>query len=97
MFRRRPVICAGIVPTRLPVKNLIGPQVRRLRNAAGMSQREFAEKCQLKGWDISRGVVAAIEGQVRCVTDAEFVNLSRVLGVPLQTLLPPAVVRRLSS
>jgi len=32
----------------------------------------FHHKSQRKRWDISRGVVAAIEGQVRCVTGQAF-------------------------
>jgi transcriptional regulator with XRE-family HTH domain len=74
-----------------PPKNLVGPQVARLRYQAGLSQAEFAAKCQRMGWDISRGIVAGIEGQVRCVTDFEFVQLARALGVPLAGLLPEAL------
>jgi hypothetical protein len=33
-------------------------------------------------------MVAGIEGQVRCVTDREFVLLAKVLSVPLDGLLP---------
>ena len=40
------------------------------------------------GWNISRGVVAGIEGQVRCVTDLELALLARVLGTSLDELLP---------
>ena len=68
-------------------KNIVGPQVARLRYQAGLSQTEFATKCQLAGWDASRGIIAGIEGQVRCVTDREFVLLARVLGVSLENLL----------
>jgi hypothetical protein len=49
------------------------------------------------GWDISRGIVAAIEGQVRCVTDTEFLNLARALDLPLETLLPDSAKRQLRS
>ncbi|MGB8352295.1 MAG: helix-turn-helix transcriptional regulator [Chthoniobacteraceae bacterium] len=69
-------------------KNIVGPQVSRLRSQMKLSQAAFAAKCQRKGWDISRGIVAAIEGQVRCVTDEEFVLLAKMLDVPLEALLP---------
>jgi hypothetical protein len=59
-----------------------------LRYQVGLSQAAFAAKCQRMGWDISRGIVAGIEGQVRCVTDIEFVQLARALGVALEALLP---------
>ena len=47
-------------------------------------------------WDISRGVIAAIEGGVRCVTDTEFVNLARALNIPLEALLPDKVRRQVA-
>jgi transcriptional regulator with XRE-family HTH domain len=85
------------VPTSVQPKNLLGPQLSRLRYQAGLSQTQFAAKCQRMGWDISRGIVAAIEGQARCVTDAEFVHLARILRVPLEALLPEASKRQLRS
>ncbi len=68
-------------------KNIVGPQVARLRYQLGLSQVELAVRCQLAGWDASRRIIAGIEGQVRCVTDREFVLLARVLSVSLETLL----------
>lgn len=70
-------------------QNIIGPQVARVRYQQGLSQTELAAKCQLAGWDASRGIIAGIEGQVRCVTDSEFVLLAQVFGVSLESLLPP--------
>ena len=69
-------------------KNIVGPQVARLRYQLGLSQTELAAKCQRAGWDASRGIIAGIEGKVRCVTDKEFVLLAQVLSVPLDGLLP---------
>lgn len=74
-----------------PPKNLVGPQVSKLRYQHGLSQSELAAKCQRMGWGISRGIVAGIEGQVRCVTDLEFALLARVLGTNLDELLPKSV------
>jgi len=76
------------MPKKPSPKNIGGPQVSRLRNERGLSQAAFAAKCQRMGWDISRGIVAGIEGQVRCVTDLEFVRLAQALGVSLEALLP---------
>lgn len=69
-------------------KNIVGLQVVRLRNEAQLSQAGLAAKCQRMGWDVSRGIIAAIEGRVRCVTDQEFVLLAHVFGVSLEELLP---------
>lgn len=67
--------------------NIVGPRVRKLRNTAGLSQAKLAEKCQLKGWDITREGIAKIEGQVRHVDDSELVYLCKVLHVDPKILL----------
>lgn len=73
-------------------RNIVGPQVMRIRNAKGMSQADLAISCQLAGWDISRGVVARIEGGVRCIADFELIELSRVLQVPIPDLYPASAL-----
>ena len=70
------------------LQNLVGPQVRRLRMAAGLSQEAFAAKLQLAGWDISRAGLSKIESRLRRVNDAETYLLAKVLGCPLADLFP---------
>jgi transcriptional regulator with XRE-family HTH domain len=70
------------------VRNLIGPKVRMLRNQQGLSQAKLAAKCQMAGWDVSRDMIAAIEGQVRRVTEIELVGLAKILNVCGDSLLP---------
>ena len=72
-------------------RNLIGPQVRRFRCEAGLSQPVLAGKCQRIGWDVGRDAIAKIEGRTRCVSDSELVFLSRVLGCSLLDLYPENV------
>jgi hypothetical protein len=69
-------------------KNIVGPQVRKFRDQYGWSQGMLATKCQLIGWDISRSIVAAIEGRVRWVGDFEMVILAKALRVNPLELLP---------
>jgi transcriptional regulator with XRE-family HTH domain len=69
-------------------RNLVGPMVRKLRYQQKLSQAELAAKCQLLGWNVSRDIIAAIEGQVRCVTDVEIVGLATAFRVPEIQLLP---------
>lgn len=76
-------------------RNIIGPQVRRLRYERDLSQPALAAKCQLLGWDIARDTIAKIEGQNRWVGDAELVHLARSLGVPLEKLYPEPIRRAL--
>lgn len=69
-------------------RNIVGNQVMLLRNERGWSQEKLAAVCQLKGWDVSRGVIARVEGGVRWVADFEVLKLSAALRVPVPELYP---------
>ncbi len=69
-------------------QNLVGPQVRRLRIDAKLSQEALAAKLQLAGWDLSRGGLSKIEAGLRRVNDAEVWMLARVLSCALLDLFP---------
>ena len=66
--------------------NVIGPQVRLLREQQQLTQEALAAKCNLAGWNISRGTLAKIEAKVRRVTDDEVALLARVLQVDIKRL-----------
>ena len=69
-------------------RNMIGPQLRRLRVERKLSQPRFAALCQRNGWDLSRDTLAKIEGQTRWVSDFELVFLADMMGVSVTDLLP---------
>lgn len=69
-------------------RNIVGHQVMLLRNARGWSQEKLASVCQLAGWDVSRGVIARIEGGVRWVADFELLKLASALRVSVPELYP---------
>lgn len=66
--------------------NVVGPNIRRIREAQGITQEELAARCNLLAWDVSRGTLAKIESQVRRVTDEEAVLLARALKVGIQEI-----------
>ena len=68
--------------------NIVGPQIRKRRSDLGLTQEALATRCQLKGFDISRGTLSQIEAQLRCVTDDELLALARVLKVTTDSLYP---------
>ena len=68
--------------------NLVGPQVRKQRYNLGWSQAKLATKLQLKGLDISREVVAQIEGQIHCVKDRDLPYFAAVFQVEIPALFP---------
>jgi transcriptional regulator with XRE-family HTH domain len=66
--------------------NVIGPQVKWLREQKAMTQEDLSAQCNLLGWSISRGTLAKIESQVRRVTDSEIALLAQALEVEIATL-----------
>jgi transcriptional regulator with XRE-family HTH domain len=74
--------------------NIVGPQIQKRRYEMGLTQERLAARCQLKGFDISRGTLSQIEAQLRCVTDSELLLLSQILDVSAVSLFPPKTRRR---
>lgn len=72
-------------------RNILGPNVRALRQQAGLTQDDLAARLQLAGLDnIDRVAVAKIESQIRSLYDFEVLVLARVLKVPPEQLLSVA-------
>jgi transcriptional regulator with XRE-family HTH domain len=61
--------------------NIVGINVRRIREKNEWTQEQLAAKCNLLKWNISRGTLAKIEANVRRVTDIEVKILAQVLNV----------------
>lgn len=83
-----------VIVTLCPIKkaianlNIIGPQVRQLREQKGWTQDQFAVKLQLAGWDTSQDSVSRLEIQARRVPDVELFVVADVLGAKLEDLFP---------
>src|SRR5688500_5592915 len=73
--------------------NVVGPQIRKLRERIGLTQDWLAARCQIVGFDISREVLSHIEAQVRKVSDQELYFLAKVLKVTCDSLFPRRVPR----
>ena len=76
-------------------QNVVGPVVRRLRNAQKLTQDLLAARCAVAGCDISRGTLAKIEAQIRGVSDVELFALASVLRVQMEELFPTGFKTRL--
>lgn len=66
--------------------NIIGKNVRLIREKKGWTQEQLAAKCNLINWEISRGTLAKIESNVRGVTDIEVSYFALVLDVDIDKL-----------
>ena len=62
-------------------RNLVGPRVRILRQARGLSQEK------LMGMDAERGVIKRIENGTRAVSDLELRVLARYFHVSYEYLI----------
>ena len=68
--------------------NVIGSQVRKLREQKGWNQNQLTVKLQLAGWDTSQGSLSRLENGERRVPDLELFVLADVLDVKLEDLFP---------
>jgi transcriptional regulator with XRE-family HTH domain len=66
--------------------NIIGKNVRFIREKKGWTQEQLAAKCNLIDWEISRGTLAKIESNVRRVTDIEVRYLALALDINIEDL-----------
>ncbi|MUK93137.1 helix-turn-helix domain-containing protein [Aliivibrio fischeri] len=66
--------------------NIVGAQIRAIRKEKKLTQEQLAAKCNLEGFDISRGTLAKIEAGVRQIIDIEIVLISKALDVDISKL-----------
>ncbi|MBB1365972.1 helix-turn-helix transcriptional regulator [Pseudoalteromonas sp. SR44-5] len=66
--------------------NIIGKNVKTIREKLGWTQEQLVAKCNLIDWQISRSTLAKVEANVRRVTDIEVLKLSTALNVPINHL-----------
>ena len=76
-----------------PPRNIVGPLIRELREKNGLTQAERVAKLNLAGWDVSRDIIARIEGQIRWVADFELVKLAEGLGLDAPALIRQAIAK----
>ena len=66
--------------------NLIGKRVEKIRKERGIKQKDFVAKIQTFGCDMNPTSYSKLEGQLRSVSDRELWAISKVLGVPMESL-----------
>ena len=62
-------------------KNLIGGNLKKLREKLKVSQQDLSNKLELLGVYVCRGSVSRIEDYSRTVTDIELFAIAEALGV----------------
>jgi transcriptional regulator with XRE-family HTH domain len=84
---------APILEQMAQVQNIVGPIIRELRDKKGMSQAQLVARLNLLGWDLSRGTLAKIEAQIRCVADYEIPALAESVGLEPAELIKRAMAK----
>lgn len=67
--------------------NASGENIRRLREAAKLSQEKLAARLQLKGLPLNQKAISRIESGERVVADFELVLIAQVFDVCIYDLL----------
>lgn len=70
-------------------KNMVGHNVRRLREEQGLSQQDVSNQLELMAIYICRGSMSRVEDKSRTVTDIELHGLAQVFGVSIEELFRP--------
>lgn len=67
--------------------NISGQNIRKYRQAAGLSQEALAARLQIAGLNLSQKAISRIETGERVVTDFELLCFSEVFHIPVSDLL----------
>ena len=76
-------------------KNVVGEEIRKLRDAKGWTQELLAARCAIGGYEISRGTLAKVEARIRGISDIELFVIAKALGTTIPELFPKAFPARL--
>lgn len=69
--------------------NIIGSNIRQLREHKCLTQDTLAEQCRKQGWNISRSTLAKIEAKVRRITDVEILALAKAMNIDVCVIFHP--------
>jgi len=68
------------------MKNVVGKQLKEIREKLGISQEQLAIRLQMAGWQVDRFLISKIERGERQVLDKEVQLIAKALKVPVSSL-----------
>lgn len=71
-------------------RNVVGPQIQRLRYERNLSQEKLATKFQLQGYDCGREKLSKIEARLIWVADYELLFFAKMFELPMGDLFSRA-------
>lgn len=67
-------------------RNVIGPNIKKIRNTKKITQEELTAKLQINGINIDRTMISKIENQTREIYDYEIISIAKALNIPIEHL-----------
>ena len=68
------------------MKNIVGKNIKAIRESQGITQEQLAVKLEVAGWRVDRFLVSRIERGERQVLDFEVQIIAKVLKVSVTNL-----------
>lgn len=68
------------------MKNIVGKNIKEIREKAGITQEQLAIRLEMAGWRIDRFLISKIERGERQVLDIEVQLFAKVLEVSINSL-----------
>lgn len=68
------------------MKNVIGHQIKKIREKLGITQEQLAIRIEMAGWQVDRFIVSKIERGDRQLSDVEAQTIAKALKVSVSTL-----------
>ena len=68
------------------MKNVVGKQVKKIREKSGISQEQLAIRLEMAGWQVDRFLISKIERGERQVLDTEVQLIAKALKLPVSNL-----------
>lgn len=68
------------------MKNIVGKNIKEIREKAGITQEQLAIRLEMAGWQIDRFLISKIERGERQVLDIEVQLFAKALEVSINSL-----------
>ena len=68
------------------MKNVIGHQIKKIREKLGITQEQLAIRIEMAGWQVDRFIVSKIERGDRQLSDVEAQTIAKALKVSVSRL-----------
>jgi len=68
------------------MKNVVGKQIKEIREKSGITQEQLAIRLEMAGWQVDRFLISKIERGERQVLDTEVQQIAKALKVAISSL-----------